>query len=100
MQSEDGAIDLERVAQALKIGPRSRQRRLSGENTSFRALSNSVRIQRAQELLRLGQESITAIACRLGYSSSNNFSRAFEDHVGLAPSEYQLISSSTWATCG
>lgn len=92
LQIEEGALDLDRAAQMLNIGPRGLQRRLSDENTSFRELFNSVRIQRAKELLRLGQDSITAIAGLLGYSSPNNFSRAFKVQVGISPREYQLNS--------
>lgn len=92
LQIEEGALDLDDAARTLNVGPRTLQRRLSDENTSFRELSNSVRIQRAMELLRLGQDSITTIASLLGYNSPNNFSRAFRMQVGIAPREYQLVS--------
>ncbi|MGE0054374.1 MAG: AraC family transcriptional regulator ligand-binding domain-containing protein [Hyphomicrobium sp.] len=80
---------LDNVALTLDMGPRSIQRRLSDENTSFREISNSARMQRAQELLRLGQDSITSIANFLGYDHSNNFSRAFKMQFGITPRDYQ-----------
>jgi AraC-like DNA-binding protein len=67
---------------------RSLQRRLGKENTNFRELGNLMRLDRAMELMRLGQNSVAEIASLLGYSSSNNFSRAFRTRVGTTPSEY------------
>lgn len=46
------------------------------------------RIERAKELLREGQLSITAIAAATGFTSVHYFSRTFKDVVGMAPREY------------
>jgi AraC-like DNA-binding protein len=88
LQIQESEIDVERGAQSLDIGVRSLQRRLGKENTSFRELSTLMRMERAMELMRLGQHSVAEISSLLGYSSSNNFSRAFKSHMGLAPSDY------------
>ncbi len=88
LQIQESRISMERVAQSLDVGVRSLQRRLDKENTSFRDLGNLVRLNRAMELMRSGQYGVAGIASLLGYSSSNNFSRAFKSHSGLTPSGY------------
>jgi AraC-like DNA-binding protein len=88
LQIQESDISIERAAQSLDVGVRSLQRRLGKENTTFRTLGNLVRLNRAMELMRLGQNSVAEISSLLGYSSSNNFSRAFKSHTGLAPSDY------------
>ena len=100
LQLEDGGISLEKIAKKLDLGPRGLQRRLSKEGATFRELTNAVRIQRAQELLKLGADSITQISDRLGYENANNFSRAFKTRVGLTPSEYQFIAGRLATTSG
>ncbi len=88
LQLQESEISIERAAQNLDVGVRSLQRRLGKENTSFRELGNLVRLNRAMELMRLRQYSIAEISSFLGYSSSNNFSRAFKTHTGLAPTGF------------
>lgn len=52
---------------------------------------NHVRMQRATELLTLGQMSMDEIAKAVGYSSRSHFSRAFRDHSGLPPAEFRSL---------
>jgi AraC-like DNA-binding protein len=49
----------------------------------------SVRCDRARELLSGGTESVTAIAFQLGFSSSQYFSRVFSKYTGITPSVYR-----------
>jgi AraC-like DNA-binding protein len=88
LQIEESEISIERAAQSLDIGVRALQRRLGKENTSFRGLGKLVRMERSIELIRQGQHRVTEIASLLGYSSSNNFSRAFKAQIGVSPSGY------------
>jgi AraC-like DNA-binding protein len=88
LQILESEINIERAAQSLDVGVRSLQRRLGRENTSFRELGNHMRLNRALELMRLGQDSVAGIASTLGYASSNNFSRAFKAQAGVSPSDY------------
>ncbi|MCP4383031.1 MAG: AraC family transcriptional regulator [Hyphomicrobiales bacterium] len=87
-QMLEAGISLEQTAKTLGLGVRSLQRRLSETGVSFRSLSNRARVQKSTELLRTGEHSITAIANELGYSSPNNFTRAFKAQVGLPPRAY------------
>ncbi len=50
---------------------------------------NRLRIQHAQALLRASDETITAIACRVGFNDSAYFSRVFRKLTGCSPSAYR-----------
>ncbi|WP_306363021.1 helix-turn-helix domain-containing protein [Nocardia sp. CC227C] len=47
------------------------------------------RIERAQDLLRATNVTVTEACMLVGYSSLGSFSRKFTELVGLSPSEYQ-----------
>jgi AraC-like DNA-binding protein len=47
------------------------------------------RIERAQDLLRATNLTVTEICLLVGYSSLGSFSRKFTDLVGVSPSAYQ-----------
>ncbi|MET9491829.1 AraC family transcriptional regulator [Nocardia sp. NPDC006630] len=47
------------------------------------------RIERAQDLLRATNITVTETCMMVGYSSLGSFSRKFTDLVGMSPSEYQ-----------
>lgn len=47
------------------------------------------RVERAQTLLRTTDDSVTAIASRVGFSTPLRFSAVFAKHVGVAPSAYR-----------
>ncbi len=80
-----GEFDLDRTASMAGIGPRSLQRMLRASNTSYRALVEQVRIQRAVGLLEETDQPIAAIALSLGYREPGNFTRAFRRARGCSP---------------
>ncbi|MGW5388135.1 helix-turn-helix transcriptional regulator [Nocardia sp. NPDC003963] len=47
------------------------------------------RIERAQDLLRATNTTVTEVCLLVGYSSLGSFSRKFTELVGVSPSEYQ-----------
>ncbi|MGW0183057.1 helix-turn-helix transcriptional regulator [Nocardia sp. NPDC003345] len=47
------------------------------------------RIERAQDLLRATNTTVTEVCLLVGYTSLGSFSRKFTDLVGVSPSEYQ-----------
>jgi AraC-like DNA-binding protein len=51
---------------------------------------NDLRIERAGELLRGTERSVTDIALSCGFGDSNYFARAFRKAVGLSPRSYRL----------
>ena len=48
----------------------------------------SMKIEKAQELIREGRHNFTEISALLGYTSIHYFSRHFKKVTGMTPSEY------------
>jgi len=85
-----GETDLDGTACMAGMSPRSLQRELNREGTTYRTLVEQVRIQRAIGLLRETDRSVGDIAFALGYMEPANFTRAFRRVVGRAPSAMRL----------
>jgi AraC-like DNA-binding protein len=77
------------TARALAVSPRTLQVRLLQEGTSFAALADDLRRERALTLLSQPDLAVTAIAARLGFSTPSAFTRAFRRWTGVAPSDYR-----------
>lgn len=75
------------LAAELAISPRTLIRRLQDDGTRFQALLDEVRQQRALWCLQHTRDSVEAIATRLGYADTSNFSRTFRRWFGVTPSE-------------
>jgi AraC-like DNA-binding protein len=73
-------------ARMLNSSERTLKRRLKHEGTSFRMLSNSARLDRANALIREGRLSLAQIAVDLGFSEAATFSQAYKKWTGVAPS--------------
>ncbi|HLZ65631.1 MAG TPA: AraC family transcriptional regulator ligand-binding domain-containing protein [Aliidongia sp.] len=80
---------LEGTAAACNCSPRTLDRRLAREGTSFRAVAAEVRIGRIKELLAEEDLPISEIAYRLGYGDAANLTRAFRKITGEAPSVFR-----------
>lgn len=80
---------LELLSHLCGINPRTMQRRLREENTTFAILLEETRMKKAKALLLRSDLAIKEIAWASGYSGSNNFSRAFKKHSGIAPGVYR-----------
>lgn len=77
------------AARALAVSPRTLQVRLLQEGTSFAALADDLRRERALMLLSQPDLAVTVIAARLGFSTPSAFTRAFRRWTGMAPSDYR-----------
>ena len=60
-------------------------------NMSFRKLLNSLRIDHAKNLLISKDFKMIDIALECGYSGERTFYRAFQEIVGMTPSEYRQL---------
>ncbi|WP_286899395.1 helix-turn-helix domain-containing protein [Achromobacter sp. UBA2119] len=90
IQMQAGAVSIDSTAKAMGTSVRTLQRVLRRDSgVSFRELSSTARLRRAQDLLRESTVSITQIAMDSGYSTPANFSRAFRKASGVAPHEYR-----------
>jgi len=83
-----GLITLYDVANRLYISPRSLRRKLHSENTSFQTISSATRKDLAMHYICHSSLSAKEIAFSLGYSSANNFHRAFKQWTGKPVSAF------------
>jgi AraC-like DNA-binding protein len=89
-RGDEGTRSLEEVAHRLHLSARTLKRRLAGHGTSFSAVLEGVRHQRALLLLADRQLGLADVATRLGYSDVANFTRAFRRWTGRTPGAHRL----------
>ena len=80
---------LEEVAEKFNMTPRTLQRKLKQEGTSFLRLRDSCRHNRALRELGNPHIEIDSLAELLGFSDTTNFYHAFKRWQGEAPGEYR-----------
>jgi AraC-like DNA-binding protein len=85
----EGKTSLAALAQAHHTSPRSLQRRLSEQGTSFQQLLDTTRQHLAEGHLREGRLDLAEIALLLGFSEQSAFTRAFKTWTGLAPAQWR-----------
>jgi AraC-like DNA-binding protein len=73
------------VCARLGLSPRSVQRRLAQEHTTFRDVLNATRHQLALTHLKSGQHSVSEVAFLLGFAEVSAFTRAFKRWTGASP---------------
>lgn len=83
------ATNIDEIARHFSISTSTLIRRLKQENTSHKAIIESLRKQLAIDLLEDNARSIESIALQLGYSDVSNFSRSFKRWFGCAPGSYR-----------
>lgn len=77
----------EALSHELAMSARTLSRRLQDEGQSLSQLTQQVRIERAEHLLREGRLGLQEIASRAGFSDASSFSRAFKRATGQTPAE-------------
>ncbi len=77
------------AAERLFLSPRSLQRKLREENSSFSRILSSLRLTQAKHMLAETDYSITEIGFSLGFSDTAHFSRVFKQETGRKPSEFR-----------
>jgi AraC-like DNA-binding protein len=88
------APSLDEVASLLGCSSSTLRRRLQHEGTSFQAIKDTWRLQRATELLQ-SEKPLADIASILGFESNSVFSRAFKSWTGIAPSIFRSTKNSS-----
>ncbi|HEY2772835.1 MAG TPA: AraC family transcriptional regulator [Candidatus Binatia bacterium] len=83
-----GAPTRQQVAKRLAMSPRTLQRLLAGESTSFSDVVAEIRLALAKSYLEEGRLPVTEIAFVLGFADTSAFSRAFRRWTGKPPSEF------------
>jgi AraC-like DNA-binding protein len=77
------------IARALGMSPRTLQRQLAAEGTSFSEVIDGARIALARTYVAEGRLSVTEIAFVLGFADTSTFSRAFKRWTGSSPRGYR-----------
>lgn len=80
---------LEVMAERFFVSSRTLKRRLADKETSYREIVEAVLKDRAIQLLRYTNQSVSEIAYELGYADLSNFSRAFRKWTGKSASEFR-----------
>lgn len=83
-----GESRLESAAARLRTSPRTLQRGLGAEGTSFAKELEAVRREAAEEMLRAGMD-IAEASWRLGYAEPPVFHRAFKRWTGETPERFR-----------
>ncbi len=89
-QLSSGHATQESIAEALAMSPRTLQRNLKQEGTSYKQLLEETRRELASQYIKEARLSVNEITFMLGFSEPANFSRAFKRWMGVSPSEYRL----------
>jgi AraC-like DNA-binding protein len=84
-----GDTSLPAIAEALGLHPRTLNRHLLNEGTSFRALREQARLQVARHLLAGTRLPVTQIALALGFGETSSFTHAFQRAAGIAPAKWR-----------
>lgn len=83
-------LSIQRVAQTFDCCERTLQRRLKVEcGLTYCRLVADERFDLARQFLELSNMSVTDLAFAVGFSNSNNFTRAFKNSLGCSPREWR-----------
>jgi AraC-like DNA-binding protein len=77
------------VAAALKLGPKSLERRLRARRTSFSRMVDGVRGDLSRQWLRDTDMTLDQIAYLAGYASTAAWLRAFRRWTGITPTRFR-----------
>jgi AraC-like DNA-binding protein len=82
-------LSLAQTARQLAMHPRTLERRLDEEGTSFSMIREAARFEVARQLLSGTRLNMTAIAMAIGYTQPAAFSRTFRRWAGMSPRRYR-----------
>ena len=85
----NGDVSLTRVADEMRISPRTLQRRLLRYQMSYQGLLDGLREQLATRYLTHTDLPLAQLAVLLGYSEQSAFQRGFKQWTGLTPGQYR-----------
>ncbi len=82
-------IDLDTFCALNEIGKRTVQRALKREQTTYKAIKESLAIEFAKRVISQQDYSIADVALHLGYADASQFIRAFKRVNGITPYQWQ-----------
>lgn len=84
-----GLHPISTFAEMLDVSPRSLQRKLQQQGTSFSDLIETTRFEMAAEMLAESDALLIDVAMTLGYENQSNFGRSFRRIAGISPGKYR-----------
>ncbi len=84
-----GAATLDLVAEQFNLHPKTLQRRLADEDTTFAALVDQVRKDAADRYLRSTGIGLSHLASELGYAEQSVLTRSCKRWFGIGPAAYR-----------
>jgi AraC-like DNA-binding protein len=82
-------IELQHIADLLNLTPRTVQRNLASEGTTFKKLVDDARKDYTLAEIEGTEFTVAEIAYRLGYKDLSSFYRAFKRWTGMTPVDYR-----------
>jgi AraC-like DNA-binding protein len=86
---QQGDATRERLADVMGICGRTLHRKLKDAGTSYREILDTLRLDKARQLLGDSRQSVQAIAELAGFDESASFTRWFRERTGTTPSEFR-----------
>jgi AraC-like DNA-binding protein len=86
---QGGDASLRRIARRMGMSPRTLQRRLEEEDTSFADVVDRTRRDFAEVYIKEEGLALTEVAYLLGFSEPSAFTRAFHRWYGVPPSQFR-----------
>ncbi|HOY07175.1 MAG TPA: chromate resistance protein [Saprospiraceae bacterium] len=85
------SLNLQEISKELDIHPAYLSRAFSKyfDNLSFGEYIRKMRIEKAIDLIKQDQYSLTEVAYLTGFSDQSHFNRIFKKHTGVQPSAYR-----------
>lgn len=85
------SLTLTEVAKVFHFNPSYLSTFFASHNPEgFNEYLNKIRVEKASELLRGGEASISEISGMVGYSDHSYFTKVFKKWTGLSPSQYRI----------
>lgn len=95
MREQPGAFDLDGLASMAGLSrPRFNQLFRLCTGVSPALYGNALRVERAVEGLGRHRQPAGVLAEQLGFSAQGNFSRFFQQHTGVTPSQFRRVTTS------
>ncbi len=83
-----GRVTIESIADFMRLSPRSLQRQLAEQGTSFQTLLDDTRQSMTLRYLEESDMSLMQLTEVLGYANQSAFSRAFQRWFGISPRQW------------
>ncbi len=83
------------LSEIVGLSPRTLQRRLAEQHTSYSRVLDQARLLKALDMLKETDATCLDISLMLGYENASTLTRSFRRWMGVSPREYRNIQTTT-----